>query len=151
MRKFIATIAILPVLLACSKKKVRVEGDYSEIPSIALVSINNTEMTEFKDSVIAIISYKDLNGDLGRQNPDDNSLYVKDERLAKADYYHLPPITPDDLEFKTRGTIRIVVPTLFLFGNGGAEKTTLTFKVQDQAGNWSNEVVTSEITINRKQ
>ncbi len=148
MRKIFPYLAAVAVLgFSCKKNTLEKEG-YTEVPQIELVSVNTQSVKQFQDSVIITISFKDLNGDLGEQDPDNNSLYILDGRLQAADYYHIPPITPEDLEFKTRGRIRIKKPTLFLFGtNGGDEKTRLTIKVKDRAGNWSNEVTTNEITI----
>ncbi len=147
MRIALIILASSVLFLSCDKDKKAEKEGYSEIPAIELVSVNKTTMVQFQDSMIITIKFKDLNGDLGRQDPDDNSLYIKDQRLPAADYYHIPPITPEDLEFKTRGTIRIVVPTLFLLGNGGDEKTVLTVKVKDQADHWSNEITTPQITV----
>jgi len=147
MRNTLPYLLLMLILVtSCKKKSLEKEG-YTEVPQIELKSLSTQSVHQFKDSVIIVISYKDLNGDLGEQNPDNNSLYILDSRLAAADYYHIPPITPEDLEFKTRGSIRIKKPTLFLFGDGGDEKTRLTIKVMDRAGNWSNEVTTEEITI----
>lgn len=149
MRILLSIVICAFLLLSCKKDRKAEKEGYFEVPSIELVSVNTTQMVEFQDSLIIMVSFKDLNGDLGRQNPDDNSLYIKDLRLPNADYYHIPPITPEDLEFKTRGTIRIVVPTLFLLGNGGDETTVLTIKVKDQADHWSNEISTPTITITK--
>jgi hypothetical protein len=142
------SIILLVALSAwsCSKKQAEKDG-YTDVPNLELVSISSNYMVQFKDSLIITVRYKDLNGDLGRQNPDDNALYIKDLRLPNADYYHVPPLTPDNLQFKTTGTFRIVVPSLFLLGNGGEEKTKLFVKVMDAAGHWSNEIATPEILI----
>lgn len=149
MKKIICILPVCLLILSCSKEKQAEKEGYSETPAIELVSINSKTIKEYQDSVVVTISYKDLNGDIGEQNPDDNSLYVKDQRLPNPDYYHIPPITPEGVEFKTRGTIRVVIPTLFLMGNGGNEKTTLTIKLKDQADHWSNELVTDQLTITK--
>jgi hypothetical protein len=149
MKKLVFILIATLCLVSCKKEEIKVQGDYSEIPSIEFKSINTETIKEFQDSVIIVIGYKDLNGDIGQLDPDNNSLYIKDRRLPAADYYHIPPVTPEDVEFKTRGTIRIVVPTLFLLGNGGNETTVLQIKIKDQAGHWSNELSTPELTITR--
>lgn len=146
MRKLFTLSLVAVVLLSCKKDK-NSEDVYDTVPALTFESVNSTFIHQYKDSVIIYVRYRDLDGDLGRQNPDDNSLYIKDERLPYADYYHIPPIIPDGTNFKTRGTIRIVVPTLFLFGNGGDEKTILTIKVKDQADHWSNEITTPQIVV----
>ncbi len=147
MRNLTIIVLLATALLSCKKETSDEREGYADTPAIELVSINTTTVKQFQDSVIIVISYKDANGDLGRTNPDDNSLYIKDARLPAADYYHIPPITPDDVTLKTRGTIRIVVPTLFLLGNGGNESTQLQLKIKDMADNWSNELSIGPIII----
>ncbi|MES2627964.1 MAG: hypothetical protein V4616_03250 [Bacteroidota bacterium] len=151
MRTSIFIACSLLVLASCKKEKAGEEDSdgFSDIPAIEVVSVNKTTIKEFQDSVVIVISYKDRNGDLGRQDPDDNSLYIKDRRLPDADYYHIPPITPADVNLKTRGTIRIVYPNLFLLGNGSNETTQLYVKIKDQAGNWSNELEVGPFTVTK--
>ena len=140
---WILWLTILLPFVACKK-----ENEQSEVPSIALESISKTEVVQFKDSIIILLTFIDGDGDLGRQHPDDNSLYIKDERLTNAERYHLPPLLDESKDGETsQGSIRVFVPSLFLLGNGGDEVTRLSIKVQDQAGNWSDEVVTPTITI----
>ncbi len=150
MKKTLFILALtIGAMSSCKKETADEREGYTEEPVIELVSLNTTTVKQFQDSVIVTIRFKDGNGDLGRQNPDENSLYIKDRRLPNADYYHIPPITPTDVKFKTRGTIRVVVPTLFLLGNGGNETTDIQIKVKDMADNWSNEISTGTITITK--
>lgn len=145
MKRLLLFISALAVLVSC-KKDGEKEG-FSDTPSLEMVSLSEDRLVQFKDSLVITVRYKDLNGDLGRTDPDDNALYIKDQRLPHPDYFHIPPLTPDDLRFKTTGTFRIVIPSLFLLGNGGEERTRLHIKVLDQGGHWSNELVTPEIAI----
>jgi hypothetical protein len=144
MKYFVPILVGLFFLLACKKDKPA-----SEItPVITIESISTTNVTEFKDSIIIILSYEDSDGDLGRQDPDNNSLWIKDDRVPAGETYHLPPIVSETDNY-TKGTIRVFIPSLFLFGNGNQEKTKLTLRIQDQGGHWSDEVVTPIITVNR--
>ena len=147
----VSVLAGLLLAAACKKDDNDKNGSFSTTPEIALVSASPLEVIEFQDSVIVIISFRDGDGDLGRQNPDNESLYIMDSRMENPERYHLPPIIPDDAKLKTQGTIRIFVPTLFLTGSGNQEPTVLSIKVQDQAGHWSNEIQTPQILVKRKE
>ena len=104
-------------------------------------------MLQFKDSVEVVIKYADNNGDLGDVSADVNSLQIKDSRLANVDWYHIKPLAPLDVELKIEGQLKIKVNTLFLLGHGHEEFCTLTIKLKDRAGNWSNELRTPAISI----
>lgn len=130
------------------KKKAKAVVD--PVPTIELISINPSNVTEFKDSISITIKYKDANGDLGDENPDDLSLEIKDSRLSKADYYHVKPLAPNTgKDIPIEGELRIKLNSMFLLGTGTKESATLNIKFKDRAGNWSNEVVSSPITINK--
>jgi hypothetical protein len=138
----VLTLAMLSI--SCQKEG---ENVLSFTPFLELESINKDIITEFEDSVIIYVNFEDGDGDLGRQDPDSNSLYIKDSRLANAEYYHIPPITPDDEKLQTIGKFRVFIPTLFVIGSESREKATISIRVKDQSGKWSNEITTPEITI----
>lgn len=144
MKKLFTCILIGGVLFSCKKKS----ADLPPEPTIELVSVSPTNLEQFKDSVVITLNYKDNNGDLGTESPDIYTLQVKDSRLANPDWYHIQPLAPLDHELKIEGSLSIRLNTMFLLGNGTQEFSTLTIKLQDRAGNWSNELVTSPITIN---
>lgn len=132
------------LMFSCQKEG---ENVLSFTPKLEFNSINSTTITEFQDSVIIIVNYEDGDGDLGRQNPDSNSLYIKDVRLENPEYYHIPPLTPDDQNLQTIGKFRIFIPTLFIIGSEDVERTSIQIRVKDAKGNWSNEISSPEITI----
>ena len=117
-------------------------------PSIELVNVTPTNIAQFKDSVLVTIKYKDNNGDIGDFSPDEYSLSVKDSRLANPDWYHVQPLAPLGHELKFEGQIQVKINSMFLLGNGTQEFSTLSIKLKDRAGHWSNEISTPAITIN---
>jgi hypothetical protein len=139
---FSYTFIFLFVLFSCKKDK-----PLPPEPTIELVSVSPMNVEQFKDSVEVVIKYTDNNGDLGDTSPDVYSLQVKDSRLANADWYHIAPLAPLDIELKIEGQLKIRLNTLFLLGNGSEEFSTLTIKLKDRSGNWSNEIVTSAIAV----
>lgn len=132
-------------LVSCKKEKADIMPTE---PSIELISVSREQVTEFQSAVMLRFSYKDGDGDLGRTDPDDYSLWVKDSRLSVADGYHIIPLAPPDEEIAIQGELEVELTPLFLLGNASQEVMTYSFYVVDRAGNRSNEITTPAITIN---
>lgn len=133
------------VLLASCKKE---QADIMPFePEIELISIGPATVVEFEQPIVLRFSYRDGDGDLGRTDPDDHSLWVKDSRLAVADGYHIIPLAPPDTEVPIQGELAVQLNPLFLLGNGAQEVMTYTFHIVDRAGNRSNEITSPPITI----
>ncbi len=145
MMKYLFLIILSSFALYSCKKK---EKTLDPVPVIELVNVTPTNIAQFKDSILVTIKYKDNNGDIGDQSPDEYSLGVKDSRLSAADWYHVQPLAPLGHELKFNGTIQVKINTMFLLGNGKQELSTLSIKLKDRAGHWSNEINTPSITIN---
>ena len=144
LKLYISLLVIFVVLTFACKKK---EEQLSPEPEIELISVTPTEMVQFESGVTVILKYKDNNGDLGFEDPDELSLSAKDSRLEVADWYHIPPLSPPDHELKIEGELKVELKKLFLLGNGSQEITTFTIKIKDREGNWSNEIITPAITV----
>lgn len=140
--KYIFILMACLLFWGCKKDK-----PLPKAPTIELVSITPTSIVQFKDSVEVTIKYKDNDGDVGDVSPDTYSLMVKDSRLTNADWYHVQPLAPSGIELRIEGNISIRLNTLFLLGNGNEEFSTLTIKLKDRAGNWSNELSSPAIAI----
>ena len=144
MRGLIFIASALAFLASCKKE----QADIMPLaPEIELVSVGPSAVVEFEHPVVLRFSYKDGNGDLGRVDPDDYSLWVKDSRLSVADGYHIIPLAPPDTEIPIQGELEVSLDPLFLLGNGAEEIMTYSFYVEDNAGNRSNEITTPEIVI----
>ncbi len=146
--KNIALVIVASSLLAgCKKKSVPIPDP---TPSIEFVSITPANPKEYVDVILIKFKYKDVNGDLGDYSPDEQSLQVKDSRVLNPDNYHVKPLAPpSDKDIPIEGEIEVKLNSLFLLGSGNTEITTLTFKIKDRAGNWSNEVTSPQITISK--
>ncbi|MEO0468734.1 MAG: hypothetical protein AAF206_03865 [Bacteroidota bacterium] len=137
----------LSLLISCAEEP-SIEPRVPE-PQIEIVSITPTEVQEFNNEVVITISYTDFNGDLGTEDPDEQTLLVQDSRLDTPDGFHVPPIAPIGEEVPISGTLVIPLNPLFLLGNGDQETAFFTLKIKDRAGNWSEEVISETVTINR--
>ena len=144
MKKFCLIILIIAVLFSCKKN----EEITIPIPEISYVSISSTEVVEFNNELQITFSYIDRDGDLGYQDPDVYALRIKDARLNDFDWYHIPPLTPNEMELEIEGEFTVYLAPLFLLGNGSQEATNFTLQIQDRAGNWSNQIATPQVLIN---
>jgi hypothetical protein len=142
----LSVLFIFPFLNGC-KEVVNTTGN--PVPRIALVKIAPTEVKQFVDSLKITFTYEDGDGDLGNDNADINSLEVQDERLAKPDYYYVPPMAPVGEKIRIKGQMTMNLRNVFLLGTGNIETTSFTVRIQDRAGNWSNPIKTPEVTITR--
>jgi hypothetical protein len=145
MKQLLKTLLLgllLTAVWSCNK-----EEELNPVPSIEFVSISTTNVESFNNQIVVNIAYKDEDGDLGQQDPDEYSLRIKDARLNDFDWYHIPPLTPNNEALNIEGEFSIELNALFLLGNGSQESTTLSFQLIDRAGNWSNTIQSPQILI----
>ncbi len=143
MNKLAFFISIL-IFASCKK-----DSSVNATPKIKFLSINSTEIQQFKDSLIVNLEYEDGDGNIGEENPDKNSLYVKDRRLTEADYFFVKPLSPPNSKIAIKGVLSIKIKNAFLLGTANQEQTVFEIKLKDNSGNWSNQVVTPEINIKK--
>jgi hypothetical protein len=144
-----STFKLLVIALSLTIVGCKKEEKYSEIPEIEFVSLTPSSTTEFSQNIVLKLTYKDGDGDIGNEDPDVYSLYVKDARLPRADEYHIQPLTPPDQALQIEGELTVRLSGIFVLGNDSTETTKFTVKLKDRAGNWSNEVVTSSIRVSK--
>lgn len=123
------------------------EPELDPVPQITFVSISETEVISFTNTIEVVFSYADQDGDLGTVDPDAGSLRVKDSRLPEPDWYHIPPMTPELQALQIEGTYTVQLNPLFILGNGELEVASFTLQLRDRAGNWSNSITTPEVRI----
>jgi hypothetical protein len=141
-RFFILTILVL--FLSC-KKDVH-ESTFV----ISIKEISPVEIVEFKENIFVTLRYEHPDGYVGFSDPDRLSLEVKDSRLENPDYFHLIPVNPPNHSLSVQGEILIEIDSPFLFGNADTETLRFLIRIQDTKMNWSNQVMTSDIIINRE-
>lgn len=140
----LALVVVVIVAQSCKKDELVV----SDIPEITFENISDESVVQFENSVTINFSYIDGNGDIGYADPDEYALRVKDSRLENFDWYHVPPVTPDNEELSVEGSLSVDLSSLFLLGNGGQESASFTVQLRDRAGNWSNQIITPVVLIN---
>ncbi len=140
-------LASLLIIGACGKED---DITYSNTPVIGLVSISQDTIRQYEDVLSIRISYKDGDGDIGFEDPEQYALYVRDIRLEAFDGFYVGPLAPPDAQVPIQGELNIEFPSLFLFGNGAVEQTRFEIKMIDRAGNESNLIETDFVAITRE-
>ena len=141
MRK-VSYFLICFFLFSCNKKE-------DLIFHLDLISTTPTELTEFQENLIVEIQYEHSEGFLGFYDPDYLSIEVKDSRLTNSDFYHLIPLNPPENNLSIKGVIDLEIDSPFILGTGNLETLFYTIRIQDRNGEWSNEISTPLITVNR--
>lgn len=137
----------LLIISGCGKED---DITYSNTPVIGLVSISQDTIRQYEDVLSIRISYKDGDGDIGFEDPEEYALYVRDIRLEAFDGFYVGPLAPPDAQVPIQGELNIEFPSLFLFGNGAVEQTRFEIKMIDRAGNESNLIETDFVAITRE-
>ena len=133
--------------ISCKKKDVL---PISESPSIELLSVNDTEIKEFSDSLIFTVSYRDGDGDLGTESPDSTVIELIDNRDPQNLIfdYHLSPRSPNGAELIVQGQLQMVLKNIIILNSANtSETTTFSIRIKDRAQNWSNTVESGEVRI----
>jgi hypothetical protein len=135
-------ILILVVLFSCKK-----EEEVSDVPAIAFESISPNTAQEYTDDIIITISYTDGDGDLGENNPDINNLFVEDNRNGIEYKFRIPELSPSGSTITIEGNFNITINGTGITDESSSQKVDYSIYVKDRAGNKSNIITTSSITI----
>lgn len=143
-RVTLCLLPILTLLVGCAK-----DEPISPVPVISFVSATPQTVTAFEDPLTITISYRDGDGDLGENDTDANNLFMEDSRNGVVYGFRIRQLAPDDADIAIEGNLNVAVPNVPIIGSGDSETFTYTIHVVDRAGNESNRVTSSVITVNR--
>ena len=143
IRLFSAPLALSALLFACNT-----ENEISEVPEISFISVAPNVVTEYQDSLVFTISYRDGNGDLGENNTDNDNLFVQDSRNQVTYGFRLQQLAPDNADIAIQGNLNVTLPNTAIINGGQSESVAYTIWLVDRAGNESNRVTSSTVTVN---
>jgi len=135
-------ILILLSLFSCKK-----DDALGVVPTIAFQSISPSKVQEYIDDIIIIISYTDKDGDLGENSPYIDNLFVEDSRNGIIYHYRIPQLAPNGNEISIVGNFNITINGSGITNSSTTQQVNYTIYVIDRAGNKSNTITTSNITI----
>jgi len=137
-------IAMIMFLAACEKGEEALGPE----PVITFVSVSPSTVVQYTDSLIFTIEYTDGDGDLGSNDPDSKNLYLTDSRNNVTYQYRVKELAPAGSTIAITGTLSVVLDNVGLINGSTSETATFDIYVTDRAGNQSNTVTSSEVTIN---
>jgi len=121
----------------------------SDTPIIDFISISPTTVQEYTDDIIITISYTDGDGDLGENNPDINNLFVEDNRNGIEYKFRIPELSPSGSTITIEGNFNIKINGSGITNSSTSQQVNYAIYVKDRAGNKSNIITTSSITIQK--
>ena len=143
MKNIIYLFAIV-WLFSCEKEQVT-----SDTPIIEFKSILPTTAQEYTDDIIIAISYSDIDGDLGQNDPDIHNLFVEDNRNGIVYQFRIPHLAPDNNSIALEGDFNITINGSGITDESFSQQVNYAIYVNDRAGNKSNIITTSTITIHQ--
>lgn len=122
--------------------------EISEVPEISFESVAPNVVTEYQDSLVFTISYRDGDGDLGENNTDNDNVFVQDSRNQVTYGFRVQQLAPDNANIAIQGNMNVTLPNTAIVNGGTSESVSYTIWVVDRAGNESNKVTSSTVTVN---
>ena len=118
-------------------------------PFLLFESISPTTAQEYTDDIIIAISYSDIDGDLGQNDPDIHNLFVEDNRNGIVYQFRIPHLAPDNNSIAIEGDFNITINGSGITDESFSQQVNYAIYVNDRAGNKSNIITTSTITIHQ--
>lgn len=140
----------LLTITGCKKDSDLEPTPISNIPAIKFISMEPGTAIKYRDPVKITIQYTDGNGDLGENTPDVKNLYCTDSRNQVTYEFRIPQLAPDTANITITGNLVFnLSPQGFVDDNHTTETAVYSIYVTDRAGNKSNTVETTSLTINQ--
>jgi hypothetical protein len=132
------------LLSSCTKDN---EPEISELPQIEFVSLNPTTISESEGPIYFTVSYTDGDGDLGENTPDVKNLFLKDLRNNIEYEYRLQQLAPEGSSIAIQGTFEIELNNTSITDGSNQQTFSYEIRVIDRAGNQSNTITSSPLTV----
>ena len=138
-----ALLLILILFSGCKKDEA-----ISNTPSIKFISIAPNPAVKYVDPIRIVIEYTDGDGDLGENTADAKNLFVTDNRNNVTYEFRMPQLAPDNSKIIIKGEQPFNLSAQgFVDDTHTQEDVVYSIYVVDRAGNKSNTVQTSTLTI----
>ncbi len=128
---------------ACKKKK----DESTTTPQIEFVSISPSSAVEYVNAITITFSYDDLDGDLGENDPNVSNLFITDSRNNVTYNYRISQLSPDGSNIHIQGNLNAVIKSTAITDGSTSQAVTYSLYIKDRAGNTSNTITTTAITI----
>lgn len=145
MKKLFTLFSAIALLSSCSSDD---EG-VSVIPAIEFVSVSSSSVTAFSQPLTFTISYRDGDGDLGENDPDVKNCYITDSRNSVTYEFRIPELAPQGASIIIDGILNIDLQSVGISDGVDSETVTFDIYLTDRAGNVSNTVTSSSVSVSR--
>ena len=140
--KYLILICVEALLSSCKKDM----KEYSNVPEISLVSVSATSVAE-GDPLTFVISYVDGDGDLGENGANVYNLFLTDTRVNVTYKYRIKQLAPDNSHIIIKGNLDVLLGSTAITNGSASQDVVYSMYVVDRAGNQSNVILCSPITI----
>jgi hypothetical protein len=127
----------------------------SDIPRITFISNSKSILTQNnQDSTFVKFSFEDGDGDVGNDTTD--NIFIRDARNGQIIVRKRIPNFANTTSYKEGELTLVIKSPCCIYPDGSScypnsnipnDKTRLLIQMKDNAGNWSNEISSPEITI----
>jgi len=145
-KKIISGVAIMSLFFSSCKKD---KEEPSIIPKIEFISISPGSVKEYQDSINIVISYEDANGDIGSNDANVKNLFVTDSRNNVTYEYRISQLSPSGSNIHIKGNLNTIIKNTAITNGSNSQTVSYSVYLIDRAGNQSNTVNTSAITITK--
>lgn len=121
--------------------------EVSTTPSITIQSLTPGTIKQFSDTLTMIIAYEDGDGDLGENNSTAKNLFVTDKRINITTAYRISELAPQGSAINIKGTLKLYLSNIPVLNGNNSESYNYDVYVKDRAGNTSNVVTSSSVTV----
>jgi hypothetical protein len=133
------------LVISSCKKKDKTES--TTTPQITFVSISPSTAVEYVNSITISFSYDDLDGDLGQNEPNVTNLFITDSRNGVTYNYRISQLSPDGSSIHIKGNLNAVLKNTAITDGSSSQQVSYSLYIKDRAGNASNTITTTAITI----
>jgi hypothetical protein len=134
----------------CNKNSDKNLEPIPPTPSLRFISMVPGTAVKYQDEIKIKIEYTDGDGDLGENTADVKNLFCTDSRNNVTYEFRINQLAPDTAHIAITGELTFTLPAQgFIDDSHTSETTTYSIHVKDRAGNESNTVQTSTLTINQ--
>lgn len=147
--KNLCLLLIAYCLLSLSFSSCKKKEKPTNTPVIAFVSISPSSVVEYANSITIAFSYDDLDGDLGQNDPNVTNLFVTDSRNNVTYEYRISQLAPTGSTIHIKGNLNTVIKNTAITDGSSSQSVTYSVYLKDRAGNTSNTITTSAITVTK--
>lgn len=127
---------------SCKKKE-----ELTNAPVIEFTGITPSTATEYVHSITISFTYEDLNGDIGENDASATNLFITDSRNGVTYNYRIKELSPPGSDIHIKGTLNAILKNTAITDGSSSQSVTYSVYITDRAGNSSNTISTSAITV----